>query len=296
MTLSIPHYENFIACQREGEGGQDYKLTRFACHLTVMNADVRKEAVAAAQIYFIEQARRMEFQYHNHEEIDRMLIRDEVKEGNKSLQSVAKDAGVEDFAKFNNAGYLGLYNQYNWQLASKRKISKDKLFDYMGRTELAANLFRITQTEERIKSKDVKGQVNLEQAHFDVGKEVRQFVHKNTGKNPEQLPMERKLPDLQKELRTVNKKMKELDAPKTKKLKKLTGTINPNRVDTLNITVIETQADQGLEWGISLDGFNPNPSDYFKMPDSDTAFRIKEILDSLVLAVHAPVTRDEPVG
>ena len=220
ITLQIPHYENFISIQREinGESVQDFKLTRFACYLTAMNADVKKQEVAAAQVYFVEQTRKFELFIENPEQVERVLIRDEIKEGNKSLTSVAKRAGVTDYAKFANAGYLGLYNMMNVELAKKRKIDAKDLWEHMGRTELAANLFRITQTEERIKAHDIKGQRNLEQTHFDVGKEVRNIIQRNTGKSPEQLAVERKLPDVQRELKKGYKNMlkEDSDTHKTK--------------------------------------------------------------------------------
>lgn len=96
----------------------------------------------------------------------------------------------------------------NFQLANKRKCEKDKLLESMGRTELAANLFRITQTEERIKSRKVQGQRALEQTHYDVGKEVRKIVIDNTGKAPEQLKQEKEIPDLRRELKAGFKEMK----------------------------------------------------------------------------------------
>lgn len=146
--------------------------------------------------------------------IDRLLIREELTEGNKSLATVAKKAGVEDYARFQNAGYLGMYNMPNWKLASKRNVKKEKLMDSMGRTELAANLFRITQTEERIKNKNIQGQNALEQTHYDVGKEVRNIVIKNAGKNPENLPQEKELPNIKKELKQGYKNMIKEDKKK----------------------------------------------------------------------------------
>lgn len=209
LTLNLPYYENFIAEQRiiDGKTVQDFKLTRFACYLVAMNADVKKQQVAQAQIYFVEQTRKFELNVQNHEEFERILIRDEIKDGNKALFSVAKQANIVDYAKFSNAGYMGLYNMWNIELAKKRKIDSKDLFDYMGRTELAANLFRITQTEERIKTFNVQGQANLEQTHFKVGREVRDIIQKNTGKNPENLPIEKRIPDIQKELKKGYKKM-----------------------------------------------------------------------------------------
>ena len=216
ITLNISHYENIIPEKRtvDGKEVQDFKLTRFACYLIAMNGDSKKEEVAKLQAYFAVQTRKFEVYVQGNEDVERVLIRDEIREGNKSLGSVAKQHGVEDYAKFTNAGYRGMYNMLNVSLAKRRGCDKNKLFETMGRTELAANLFRITQTEERIKSKNVTGQANLEQTHFNVGREVRNIVAKNTGRNPENLPQERMIPDIKKELKTGFKEMKKIDKKK----------------------------------------------------------------------------------
>jgi len=219
VSLNIPHYDNIIAVHREidGHNMQDFKLTRFACYMTVMNGDPKKIEVAEAQVYFAQQTRKFELYIQNSDEIDRLLIREELTDGNKSLASVIKQAGLLDFAKFHNAGYLGMYNMPSWQLENKRGIKKGKLMDYMGRTELAANLFRITQTEERIKSKGITGQLNLEQTHHAVGREVREIVQKNVGKNPENLIQAKQLSDVKKELKAGHKKMLKEDKNSKKK-------------------------------------------------------------------------------
>ena len=110
VSLNIPHYENIIAVQREQNGHifQDFKLSRFACYITVMNGDPKKIEVAEAQSYFAQQTRKFELYIQNSDQIERILIREELSEGNKSLASVVKQANVEDFAKFQNAGYLGM--------------------------------------------------------------------------------------------------------------------------------------------------------------------------------------------
>lgn len=216
ITLKIPHYENFQAVVREINGiqVQDFKLTRFACYLTVMNGDTKIKNVALAQVYFIEQTRKFEMLIQSEQDIDRIYIRDEIKDGNNSLAKTVESAGVEDFARFHNAGYMGMYNMYNFQLAKLRKIEPKDLYDYMGRSELAANLFRITQTEDKIKNLQIKGQANLEQTHFSVGREVRNMMIRNTGKAPEKLPVEKKLPELQKILKKGYRKMLKEDTKK----------------------------------------------------------------------------------
>lgn len=219
VSLNIPHYENIIAEQREKDDHpfQDFKLSRFACYISVMNGDPKKVEVAKAQAYFAQQTRKFELFMQNNDEIERIIIRDEISEGNKSLASVVNQAGIEDFAKFQNAGYLGMYNMPSWKLEQKRGVKKGKLFDQMGRLELAANLFRVTQTEARIKSKGITGQANLEQTHHDVGKEVRDIVRKNVGTNPENLDQEKQLSDVKKELKEGHKKMIKDDKGNKKK-------------------------------------------------------------------------------
>lgn len=210
ISLNIDHYENIICVNREN-GEQDFKLTRFACYLIAMNADPKKQEVALVQAYFAQQTRAFELYVENNNDIERVLIRDEIREGNKSLSAVAKKAGVEDYAKFTNAGYLGMYNMMNVQLARRRGCDKEKLFETMGRSELAANLFRITQTEDRIRNKGIKGQRMLEQTHHDVGREVREIVIRNSGCAPENLPQEQLIPEVKKELKKGFREMKKID-------------------------------------------------------------------------------------
>lgn len=219
ISLGINHYENIIYVERELENKRypDFKLTRFACYMVAMNSDPRKVEVARVQAYFAEQTRKFEVYLQGSDDMDRILFREEIKEGNKALSTAAKKAGVEDFARFNNAGYLGMYNMMNFELAARRKCNKDKLLEIMGRTELAANLFRITQTEERIKSRKIQGQQALEQTHYSVGREVRNIVIDNTGSAPEYLKQEKEIPDLRKELKVGFREMKKIDKPNKKK-------------------------------------------------------------------------------
>lgn len=218
VSLSIPHYENIIPEMRELNNGlfQDFKLTRFTCYLVVMNGDPKKQEVAIAQAYFAQQTRKFELYIQDQNELDRLLYSDELTEGNKSLASTAKRAEVINFATFQDAGYRGLYNMSAWQLKNRRKLDKKaNLADYMGRTEIAANLFRVTQTEERIKNQNVTGQRNLEQTHLEVGKEVRKIVNKNVGTSPENLEQEKRLPEVKKEIKKGYRNMLKEDKKKS---------------------------------------------------------------------------------
>jgi len=195
----------------------DYMLTRFGAYLVTMNADPRKPQVAKAQAYFIAMTRQFEMWLEQPDDFARIAIREEIKGENTTLAGVAKRAGVEDYAKFQNAGYLGMYNMINVQLARRRGLDKEKLIDHMGKVEMAANLFRITMTEERIKSQNIHGQENLEAAHSIVGRSVRKMVQEQAGKNPEDLPVERRLPDLHGQLKIGQRKMKAIDGEKPTK-------------------------------------------------------------------------------
>lgn len=176
------------------------RLSRYASYLAAQNADARKQAVAFAQTYFAIQARRQEIQDDDvaqytplPEEEKRLLLRDEIKEHNKKLASAAKQAGVIlplDFAIFQNSGYQGLYGGLDRSGIQRRKgiKSKQNILDYMGSTELAANLFRATQTEEKLTRDRIKGKEAANRTHHVVGNEVRQAIKKIGGTMPEDLP------------------------------------------------------------------------------------------------------------
>ena len=216
ISLKIPIIENFIQVQREIDGKltDDYKLTRFACYLTAMNGDPRKQQVAAAQAYFAVVAETVR-QIHELEDVERVLVREEISEREKSLSGVAKQAGVVQYAFFQNAGYLGMYNMNLSQLRTRRGLSSGVTpLDYMGKTELAGNLFRITQTEEKIKNERIYGQEKLEAAAHIVGRKVRNTMIEISGIPPEQLPVKEDIKEVKKTLKRGHKQMKELDTPK----------------------------------------------------------------------------------
>lgn len=200
LNLEVDLYENIQ--KTDNEGTVDYKLSRYACYLMAMNWDSKIRQVAQAQNYFAEQTLKIDLLS---QDPDRLSIRNEISDGNKSLAKTIARHGVFDYSRFNIAWYEWMYNMTNEELAQRRNINKEKLLDYMGRTELAANLFRVTQTEERIKSQDIKWQADLENAHRQVGKEVRSFVQINTGDTPENLKPEMPLNEMKKELKDAKK-------------------------------------------------------------------------------------------
>lgn len=187
---------------------EDIKLTRYACYLIVQNSDPRKSIVALGQTYFSIQTRKQELQENFDslsEEQKRLAIRKDLKEHNKHLVNAASDAGVKtviDYARFQNFGYKGLYGGLDAKgIHTKKGLEKNqKILDHMGSTELAANLFRATQTEDKLRREEIKGKENANNTHFEVGKVVRNTIKELGGTMPEDLPTPTKsIKELEKE-------------------------------------------------------------------------------------------------
>ncbi len=196
------HMEDVLTMVEIGSGAQrevdDVRLSRYACYLIVQNGDPSKPVIANGQTYFALQTRRQELADDKKftqlsEDEKRLAIRNELAAHNKHLAAAAKDAGVEtslDYAIFQDHGYKGLYGGLGAKdiHAHKGLKKSEKILDRMGSTELAANLFRATQTEEKLRREDVRSKKHANETHFDVGRKVRQTIEELGGTMPENLP------------------------------------------------------------------------------------------------------------
>jgi DNA-damage-inducible protein D len=198
------HFEDILEMIETGKTArrevESVKLSRYACYLIVQNADPAKEVVALGQTYFAVQTRLQEIRQMDEynrlstEDEKRLFLRSELAKHNTQLAAAAKDAGVIepiDYAIFQNHGYMGLYGGLDAKAIHKRKgLGKSQqILDHMGSTELAANLFRATQTEEKLRREQTKGKTKANQTHYEVGKKVRKTIEELGGTMPENLPV-----------------------------------------------------------------------------------------------------------
>lgn len=212
------HFEDILEMVEIGSGAErlvnSIKLSRYACYLIVQNADPNKTIVAQGQTYFAIQTRMAEvqqmaeYQELSSEEEKRLFLRTEMLKHNSLLASAAKDAGVinsKDYAIFQNWGYQGLYGGMTAKDIHIRKGLKksQKILDHMGSTELAANLFRATQTEEKLRRENIKGKQRANLTHYEVGVKVRQTIKELGGTMPEDLPT-------MESIKTIEKKKQKL--------------------------------------------------------------------------------------
>ena len=212
----IEHFANIGKTIKMPKGAEkiisDYKLTRYACYLIAQNGDSRKKVIALAQTYFAVQTRKQEISEKEYsmltEDEKRFYQRNLTRKGNYSLNQTAKKAGVKNFDKLHNSGYKGLYNGETADDIAKRKglRYREDILDNMGSDELIANLFRISQTEQKLRKDNIKGEKEANSTHYEVGRKVRKAIADIGGTMPEDLP-------------TPKKSLKQLEKEKNNKLK-----------------------------------------------------------------------------
>lgn len=204
----INHFRETTKMIEVGKGARrehvDYFLDRYACYLIAMNGNAQKVEIATAQTYFAVQTRRQELQDRAIPSTDelRLQLREQVKVHIRGLNSTAKQAGVQRYALFHDAGYRALYEMGLAAVKNRKGIGpKENLFDRVGSTELAAHYFRITQTDEKIRRENINTEADAINTHVRVGREVRQTIKNLGGVMPENLPAEKPIKELKREIK-----------------------------------------------------------------------------------------------
>jgi len=217
-TLGMDVSEHFHHTRRVVDGVEidDCKLSRVACYLVAMNCDpTTYPAVARAQVYFAAMAEIARQAIEHAENVERVLLRDDMAGAEKSLSATAAGAGVINFAFFRDKGYIGLYNMRLSAILAKKGLTPDAtLNDFMGREELAANWFRVTQTEAKIRRENVRGQTSLEHAAYTVGREVRESIERVGGDMPENLPAAENISQVRSKLKKAARELQKIDKKK----------------------------------------------------------------------------------
>lgn len=208
VEYDFPEVRKIVSAGATTKKITDYELSRYACYLIVQNGDPRKEIIALGQTYFAIQTYRQEVA-DRFNELDedsrRLIVRGDIRQWNQLLAETAKNCGVitnEEFAIFQNAGYMGLYGGMTVDDIHRKKELEigQKILDYMGSTELIANLFRISQTEEKLRKDGIDNSSDATAVHYSVGKEVRKAIEEIGGTMPEDLPTpEKSIAQIEKE-------------------------------------------------------------------------------------------------
>lgn len=210
-TSGVDPDDHFIEITRPSTGGRpggDYLLSRYACYLVAQNGDVRKPEIAAAQAYFIIQTRKQEVSEQLLEDQRRVMLRDEISKHNTSLSEAAQNAGVTKYAIFQNYGYMGLYGGLKaGDIHTVKKLKKSqKILDHMGSEELAANLFRATQADAKLRRDKINTEYDAYMTHYGVGQMVRDSIKEIGGTMPEDLPAADSIAQARKRIENSEKK------------------------------------------------------------------------------------------
>lgn len=208
VQLGLAAENNFTVAT--SDVGKDIKLTKFACFLVAIQADARKPVVKRARSYFLNELEELDVLLNDQDYLHRNLSRQELKRINSDLSKMAARSRVKDFQFFTNEGYLGMYNHTMPELRKRRGLEfDDNMNDYMSATELAANIFRITMTKERLKRLRNPNEAKAAKQHWKIGSQIRSMIKENTGVYPEQLPLKVDLNDLQRKLKKAQRKLNE---------------------------------------------------------------------------------------